>query len=166
MSAFNVHERLLPVTAGEAGALLDTLATPGDLLWPGEHWPPMELDNGLAPGSSGGHGPVRYTVEAYVPREWVRFAFSGPRGFGGFHEYTVHAAGEGQAVLRHTLAMKVSGPALLSWPLAYRAFHDAVLEDSLDRAESALTGAVSRPARWSRYVRLLRRLTPGGSAAA
>ncbi|MGW2011839.1 hypothetical protein [Streptomyces nigrescens] len=36
--------------------------------------------------------------------------------------------------------------------------HDAALEDSLDRAERACTGTVARPARWSRYVRTLRRL--------
>ncbi|MCF3172971.1 hypothetical protein IPZ61_06540 [Streptomyces sioyaensis] len=35
---------------------------------------------------------------------------------------------------------------------------DAALADSLDRAEEACTGAVARPARWSRYVRLPRRL--------
>ncbi|MBT2508958.1 SRPBCC family protein [Streptomyces sp. ISL-98] len=159
-SAFNVHERLLPATASEVGALIDTLATPGDLLWPGDDWPRMSLDNGLTPGSKGGHGPVRYTVTSYVPDKWVRFTFSGPRGFDGFHELTVHAVDDGRTVLRHTLAMKVRGPALLTWPLMYRSCHDAVLEDALDRAESALTGKVARPARWSWYVRLLRRLAP------
>ncbi|MET9508178.1 SRPBCC family protein [Streptomyces flavidovirens] len=164
-AAFNVHERVLPAPVAETGALIDTLATPDDLLWPRGPWPRMSLDNGLTPGSSGGHGPVRYTVTSYVPRQWVRFTFTGPRGFDGFHEYTAHATDDGRSVLRHTLAMKVTGPALLTWPLAYRAFHDAVLEDSLDRAESALTGTVARPARWSPYVRLLRGLTPAGMRA-
>ncbi|AZS71029.1 hypothetical protein DDE74_08815 [Streptomyces lydicus] len=39
-----------------------------------------------------------------------------------------------------------------------RPLHDAAPEDSLDRAERACTGTVARPARWSRYVRMLRRL--------
>ncbi|MFF7412524.1 hypothetical protein [Streptomyces lydicus] len=41
---------------------------------------------------------------------------------------------------------------------ARRPLHDAVLEDSLDLAERACAGAVGRPARWSRSVRLLRHL--------
>ncbi|MGP3950534.1 hypothetical protein [Streptomyces sp. 7N604] len=89
----------------------------------------------------------------------MRFAFSGPRGFHGFHSYSVHPGQEGStAVLRHTLAMTARGPARLTWPLLYRPLHDAVIEDGLDRAARACTGDVASPARWSPYVRLLRRL--------
>ncbi|MFP3987011.1 SRPBCC family protein [Streptomyces sp. E11-3] len=158
MAVLNVHERLLPAKPSEVGALLDGLAGPGDLLWPGDAWPPMRLDRELSPGARGGHGPVRYTVSAYAPQQWVRFTFSGPRGLHGFHEYTVHPVDEERTVLRHTLTLRPRGPARLAWPLFYRACHDAVLEDSLDRAEHALTGTVARPSRWSPYVRLLRRL--------
>ncbi|MFD9908328.1 SRPBCC family protein [Streptomyces sp. NPDC059063] len=163
MAVLNVHERLLPAKPSEVGALIDALATADDPLWPRADWPPMELDRGLAPGSRGGHGPVRYTVAAHAPQQWVRFTFTGPRGFDGFHEYSVHPVDgdDGSAVLRHTLAMRARGAARLTWPLAFRSFHDACLEDSLDRAESALTGTVARPARWSPYVRFLRRITPG-----
>lgn len=160
MAVYNVHERLLPVGESEAGALIDGLAGPEDQLWPHADWPPMKLDGALAVGARGGHGPVRYTVIGYAPGQWIRFRFSGPRGFSGFHEYTVHPAGERGTVLRHTLAMRAHGLARLSWPLVYRWFHDAVLEDSMDRAERARTGAVAQPARWSPYVRLLRKLTP------
>ncbi|WP_050515091.1 hypothetical protein [Streptomyces rimosus] len=159
MGICNVHERELPVPLRTVGALIDGLAGADDPLWPGRDWPPMRLDRPLGEGATGGHGPVRYTVAAYVPGVWVRFAFSGPRGFDGFHEYTAHALGERRSVLRHTLAMRARGPARLSWPLAYRPLHDAALEDSLDRAEFACTGTVARPARWSPYVRLLRRLS-------
>ncbi|GHE68514.1 hypothetical protein GCM10018785_41360 [Streptomyces longispororuber] len=178
MAVLNVHERLLAADPEEVGALLDALATAGDPLWPHADWPRMVLDRGLAPGSRGGHGPVRYTVAAHAPGQWVRFTFTGPRGFDGFHEFSVHAVEPGpgarpardegaaatgapRTILRHTLAMRARGPARLTWPLAFRSFHDACLEDSLDRAELALTGTVARPARWSPYVRLLRRLTPG-----
>lgn len=158
MAVLNVHERLLPTGVSEVGALIDTLATEGDHLWPGPHWPPLRLTDGLAEGSHGGHGPVRYTVCAYVPGRWVRFTFSRPRGFHGFHEYSAHPVDAEQAVLRHTLTMRARGLARLTWPLFYRHLHDAVLEDSLDHAENAVTGTVARPARWSRYVRLLRAL--------
>lgn len=158
MAVMNVHERMLPAEATEVGALIDSLAGESDRLWPKGEWPEMRLSGGLAPGSRGGHGPVRYTVSAYAPGQWVRFAFSGPRGFHGFHEYSVHPLDRGRVVLRHTLAMRTRGPARLSWPLAYRHLHDALLEDSLDRAERAVTGRVARPARRSGWVRLLRRL--------
>ncbi|GAA4924939.1 SRPBCC family protein [Streptomyces coeruleoprunus] len=158
MGVHNVHERLLPVGESEAGALIDTLASADDRLWPHGDWPAMELDRGLSVGSSGGHGPVRYTVTAYVPAKWVRFTFAAPHGFHGFHEYAALGVDGGHTVLRHTLAMNVRGPARVTWPLLWRPMHDAVLEESLDRAELACTGGVARPARRSAYVRLLRAL--------
>ncbi|MDH6577310.1 SRPBCC family protein [Kitasatospora sp. MAP5-34] len=158
MGVYNVHERLLAAKESEVGALIDTLSSCDDQLWAQLGWPQMEFDRPLAAGAVGGHGPVRYTVAAYVPSKWVRFTFSGPRGFHGFHEYTALAVDEEHTLLRHTLAMDARGPARLGWPLVWRPLHDACLEDSLDRAELACTGAVARPAHWSPYVRLLRGL--------
>ncbi|MFB6864061.1 SRPBCC family protein [Streptomyces virginiae] len=159
MGVFNVHERLLTAGQGEVGALIDTLSGgEDDLLWPGRLWEAMEFDRPLAVGAVGGHGPVRYTVAAYVPGTWVRFAFTGPRGFHGFHEFTVLPVDAERTLLRHTLAMNVSGVSRITWPLAYRAGHDAVLEDCLDRAELACTGTIAHRARWSPYVRFLRGL--------
>ncbi|MGW4030400.1 SRPBCC family protein [Streptomyces sp. NPDC004838] len=169
MGVYNVHERLLAAEKREVGALIDSLSGGDDRLWPHRVWPAMKLDRALGEGAAGGHGPVRYTVTAHVPATWVRFTFSGPRGFHGFHELTVLNAPDGHTLLRHTLAMNVRGPARLTWPLFFRPMHDALVEDALDRAESACTGAVARPARWSPYVRLLRSLArsrarglPGG----
>lgn len=176
MAVYNVHERLLPVPEHEAAALIDGLAGPDDRLWPSQDWPPMRLDRPLGVGADGGHGPVRYGVTGYAQGQWVCFRFSGPRGALGFHQFTVHpAAGpagpagpsesSGSAdgvILRHTLVIHTRGLARLSWPLAIRWLHDALLEDALDRAERACTGTVAAPARWSPYVRLLRRLAPEG----
>ncbi|MEU7605685.1 SRPBCC family protein [Streptomyces sp. NPDC041003] len=159
MGVYNVHERLIGAKQSEVGALIDTLSGgEDDRLWPGHLWEEMEFDRPLGVGAVGGHGPVRYTVVAYVPGTWVRFAFTGPRGFHGFHEYTALAVDAERTVLRHTLAMSVSGVSRITWPLAFRSGHDAVLEDSLDRAELACTGTIARPARWSPYVRFLRSL--------
>ncbi|MFI1918221.1 SRPBCC family protein [Nocardia sp. NPDC020380] len=156
MAVYNVHERLLAAKQSEVGALIDTLSSSNDLLWPRTDWPPMEFDRPLEVGAIGGHGPIRYTITAYVPGTWVRFTFTGPRGFDGFHEYAVLDVDEDHTLLRHTVAMKTHGAARLTWPLAIGRLHDACLEDSLDRAELACTGTVAHPARWGRYVRLLR----------
>ncbi|WP_017597313.1 hypothetical protein, partial [Nocardiopsis lucentensis] len=166
MGVYNLHERRLPIAPERAGALVDGLSSPDDPLWPSRDWPAMRLDAPLAAGAVGGHGPVRYTVEEYVPGHWVRFRFQGPRGFDGFHEFTVRPDGSGGAVLSHLLAMRTHGAARLSWPLVFRWLHDALLEDCLDRAERAGTGTVRAPARWSPYVRLLRRVLSRRSPAA
>ncbi|MFJ7158846.1 SRPBCC family protein [Streptomyces sp. NPDC101118] len=159
MGVHNVHERLLVAPQDEVGALVDTLADgDDDRLWPGRAWAPMVFDRPLAVGAVGGHGPVRYTVSGYAPGRWIRFAFTGPRGFHGFHELAVLPAGPERTVLHHTLTMSPRGLARLTWPLLWGPLHDALLEDALDRAELACSGAVSRPARWSPYVRLLRAL--------
>ncbi|KUL54792.1 hypothetical protein ADL22_02335 [Streptomyces sp. NRRL F-4489] len=159
MGVCNVHERRLDADRSRVGALLDSLSGgDGDLLWPVRDWPPMEFDGPLAVGAKGGHGPVRYTVAAYVPGAWVRFAFTGPRGFDGFHEFAVLAGGDGRTVLRHTLAMNPRGLARLTWLIVWRPLHDALLEDSLDRAERACGPAAAPAARWSPYVRALRAL--------
>ncbi|MEV0028315.1 SRPBCC family protein [Nocardia sp. NPDC050793] len=156
MAVINIHVRHLAASAAEAGSLLDSLASEDDRLWPAPAWPPMRFDRPLGVGADGGHGPVRYRVEHYEPGRWVRFRFTGPRGFDGFHELTVRPTPDGGVDMIHLLAMHARGPARLTWPLAYRWMHDACLEDGFDRAEHALTGSVRRPARWSPAVRLLR----------
>ncbi|MBB5911700.1 hypothetical protein BJY24_000567 [Nocardia transvalensis] len=121
----------------------------------------MRFDRPLGVGAVGGHGPVRYTVEEYLPGHWIRLRFTGPRGFDGFHEFTVHPAPDGTVELRHLLTLRPHGPARLTWPLAFRWLHDALLEDCLDRAEEAVTGSVRNPARWSPLVRALRAAVGG-----
>jgi len=118
----------------------------------------MTFDRPLGVGATGGHGPIRYRVSDYVPGRWIRFRFTGPRGFDGYHEFATDHADDGRAVLRHTIAMHCPRTARLTWPLMFRPLHDALLEDSLECAQSAVTGSLSRPAQWSRYVRFLRRL--------
>jgi hypothetical protein len=157
MAVLNIHERTLACSREALGVLIDGLASDQDALWPRRAWPRMRLDRPLGVGANGGHGPIRYTVISYVPGCWIRFGFTGPRGFRGFHEFTAGQAGD-HAVLRHTVAMHLRGRARLSWPLVFGPLHDALLEDSLDRAERAVTGQAAEPARWGPYVRLLRLL--------
>jgi len=146
----NVHERTLHRGA-DPGALLDRLATRNDPLWPVAAWPPIWFDRPLGVGARGGHGPVHYDVDAYLPGRWVRFRFTAPRGFDGYHEYRV-LDGDGGPILRNTLLMHAAGAARVTWPLVYRPLHDALIEDSLARA------AEEDPPPWSRRVRFLRAL--------
>lgn len=162
MQVLNVHEREIPAAASVVGALVDGLASDNDCLWP-KGWPAMRFDRPLGVGAIGGHGPIPYRVEEYRPGRMIRFRFLGPRGFDGHHEFEV-LPGDGQTtVLRHTIRMRARGPALLSWPLAIRPLHDALLEDALARAQASVGATpIARP--WSLWVRILRWLMSGGRA--
>ncbi|MGB2957706.1 MAG: SRPBCC family protein [Bacteroidota bacterium] len=162
MKVDNVHERRLGASPAEVGALIDSLASHRDLLWPRDMWPRMEFDRPLAVGATGGHKPIRYSIETYQPGQSIRFRFLGPKGFDGFHGYEILPAGDG-AILRHTLEMQTYGLALVTWPLMFGPMHDALLEDSLARAEASV-GLTPTVRRWSPWVKLLRWAFTGGKA--
>lgn len=154
MHVRNVHERTLAAPPAAAGALIDTLASADDRVWPRDVWPAMRFDRPLSVGAVGGHGPVRYTVEAYEPGRRISFRFTAPRGFHGTHALDVRPDGDG-ARITHVLEMRASGPALVTWPLVFRPLHDALVEDAFDRAERSL-GLPETGSRWSPWVRALR----------
>ncbi|MER5941038.1 SRPBCC family protein [Streptomyces sp. NPDC001928] len=158
MTVLNVHERALPASRKAVGALIDGLGAEDDRLWP-PGWPPVRFDGPLAVGAYGGHGPVRYVVSHYVPGHWVRLRFTGPRGFDGFHEFSVEPLGEELTVLRNILVLRPRGVRWLGWLLFLRPLHDAAFRHSLDCAEHALTGRVACPVKWGWYVGLLRAAT-------
>jgi hypothetical protein len=155
MQVRNVHERTLSASVREIGALLDKLGSPDDRLWPRDRWPRMRVAQPLAVGPMGSHGPIQYTVEAYVPGQRVRFRFTEPRGFKGYHEFQAEPTANDRTLLRHILQMHAVGAARLSWLLVFRPLHDALLEDLLDCAAVAAGDAPLRR-RWSLYVRALR----------
>jgi hypothetical protein len=155
MKVINIHQRLLPAAPERVGALIDTLASPHDALWPRRDWPRMAFDRPLGVGARGGHGPVRYFVESYTPGQAIRFRFTGPRGFDGWHALEVLDATRQHCVLEHRIEMRARGWARLSWPLFFRPLHDAVVEDALTVAEESL-GLAPRAVPWSWYVCLLR----------
>lgn len=156
MRILNVHQRVLAATTETVGALLDGLASPEDTLWPHDRWPAMRFDRPLGVKAHGGHGPIRYTVEAHEPGRRVVFRFTGPRGFDGTHTFEIEGITATRTRLLHVVEMRTHGAALLTWPLLFKPLHDALLEDALDRAERAIGGHPA-PRSWSRRVRLLRR---------
>lgn len=155
----NVHEREYQRPIAEVAALVTTLASQDDRLWPSECWPPMRFDRGLAQGASGGHGPVRYRVESVDPVREVRFRFTGPSGFDGWHAFTITEASEAATVLRHEIHLHPRRWARLTWPLFFRPMHDALLEEAFDKAARELGIPPEAPYRRGAWVRLLRRLT-------
>ncbi|TCK26906.1 DUF2867 domain-containing protein [Pseudonocardia endophytica] len=155
----NVHSREFDVPVAEAGALLDTLGGPDDVLWPSPWWPAMHLDQPLRSGSAGGHGPIRYRVGRYEPGRLLECGVDPGVGLDGTHTFTVEAVGADRCRIRHEIDGRTTGTMRLGWPLAVRWLHDAVLEDLLDRADAALGTGPARPATWSPWVRVLRRIT-------
>ena len=152
----NVHVRHIAASAERLGQVLETLAAPGDQLWPGATWAPMVLDRGLEPGSRGGHYDIRYTVTAHDPGRLVEFTFDREIGLDGTHTLSVVDLGDGTCLLRHELEGRVHGSMILLWPLVVRWAHDALVEDAFDLAEAAVVAGPAVPARWSPWVRLLR----------
>ncbi|SFC90158.1 DUF2867 domain-containing protein [Streptomyces aidingensis] len=152
----NVHERLINAPAERVGALLDRLASDDDPVWPAPAWPAMRFDRPLGVGAEGGHGPIRYTVEEYEPGVRIRFRFPPPGG--GFHELAVEPLGPDRCRVRHDMVIGTTGPELLTWPLAVRWMHDAVVEEVLDNLQRAAGDTVGRPVRWTSWVRLLNRV--------
>jgi hypothetical protein len=62
----------------------------------------------------------------------------------------------GDSILRHVVEMKAKSVARLTWPIVFRPLHDALIEDSLDKAERNL-GQELRASSWSPWVKFLRR---------
>ena len=162
MAIINQHQRLLKTPIEITGSLIDSLASSTDKLWPRHRWPRMEFDQDLSVGAKGGHGPIRYVVEDYIPGERIIFRFTAPEGFEGFHRFDLIADGD-NCMLQHTLEMNTSGFARISWPLIYRPLHDALIEDSLATAQLNLH---QQPdiRRWSLWVKFLRWLLTKGKA--
>ncbi|MGW4242918.1 SRPBCC family protein [Nocardia sp. NPDC004722] len=155
---WNIHQRELPVSAKELGVLLDAVAERGNPVWPGDHWPPLILDRPLQVGADGGHGAIRYHCTAYEPGRVVEFTFAASMPFAGTHTLELIDRGESGCVIRHLIVAEARGPqSLLLWTLAIRWLHDALIEDLLDRAATAVGHPPARPARWSPWVRLLRK---------
>jgi len=163
MKVVNIHECEFKCTPGQVGVLIDSLASKEDALWPVHSWPRMKFDRPLQVGAAGGHGPIRYFVEEYNPGRSIRFRFTGPRGFDGFHGYEIVDTHRQSVVLRETLKMRVHGPALFSWPFIFRPLHDALIEDSLATARVSL-GQKPRMRPWTPWVRFLRWAMSGAKA--
>ncbi|MDQ5821707.1 MAG: SRPBCC family protein [Actinomycetota bacterium] len=151
MKVLNVHERALPASREEVGALVDRL----DTWWPRDRWPALRPKPSLEVGATSKRGPIREHIVEHVPGERLVFQIDAPHGLDAQHRFEVVSNGAG-TLLRHTVKGEARGKMAIAWPLAIGPLHDATLEDLLDCAEAEITGE-PRPARpFSRPVRVLR----------
>jgi len=163
MKVLNIHERELEANHERVGALIDSLSSEDDRLWPSHSWPRMKFDRPLSIGANGGHGPIGYFVEEYKPGQFIKFRFTSPKGFNGFHRYEVVRSTQQSVLLRHTIEMTLHGSAFLTWPLIIRPLHDALLEDALATSQASL-GMIPQMQAWSLWVKLIRWVMSGGKA--
>ncbi len=156
MKIFNLHSREIASPIDEVTKIILTLAGPNDKFWPGDKWPRMRMSQEISEGSKCGHGPIRYTVSRFDPEGSIRFEFSKPEGFNGYHEFVWNAIDDGSMTLiQHKISMNTNFPATLKWSLAIRWLHDALIEDAFDKIENGLTGKKKRSS-WSPLVKFLR----------
>lgn len=150
----NLHHRKLENDPRNA-QLINQLASGDDVLWAHERWMPMKFDRPLQVGARGGHGSIRYDIESYTIGQGIRFRFTAPRGFDGWHGFTLEPNG----LIRHELICKVSGRAIWLW-LLIRPIHDAVIEDCFDKAQAFASAQTLKPRTWSLWVQFLHRISP------
>ena len=162
MKVLNIHERELQASAEQVGKLIDSLASEADALWPLYSWPRIKFDRPLAVGAIGGHGPIRYFVEEYVPGHSIRFRFTRPKGYHGYHSLDIVSVSGSSVILKHTLQMTTHGPAILIW-IIFRYLHDALAEDALAMAQASL-GLPPSIEPWSLWVKLIRWILSGGKS--
>lgn len=151
MKVLNIHKRIIDQPITEVVALLKTLSTDDDKIWPMKKWPRMKFEGGIRVGAKGGHGPIRYTVEKYNPSSIIQFRFSKPRGFDGVHKFEIREISAEKTEVKHTIDMRTTITGTLKWVLAIRALHNALIEDGFDRIEN-------RSSEWKIWVKLMRKL--------
>ena len=157
MEIFIIHHRTIQEPIHKVVDLMKTLATKNDLVWPVGQWPRMKFTTKLEKGASGGHGPIRYTVDEFDSPTYIQFRFTQPQGFNGVHRFELNELGDKETELKHTIEMTTSFSATIKWILAIRWLHDALVEDALDKVENYFDGGKRRTP-WNSWVIFLRKL--------
>lgn len=160
MKVYNRHDRKINATEAAAASILNSLAGSDDRLWPHEAWPPMQFDRPLGKGARGGHGPVRYIMEQFIPGRKAVFRFEPEgliAGFDGVHFFEVSPA-SGGVVITHVIDVRCGFGQWAKWRLVVEPLHDALIEDAFDKVHNAVSGAKTKSSPWSPRVRFLREM--------
>jgi len=160
MKVYNRHDRKIITTETVAASILDSLSGPVDKLWPHETWPPMQLDGPLGRGARGGHGPIRYRVEQFLPGKKAVFRFE-PEGLAagldGIHYFEVSPA-DGHVIMSHVIEAQCGLAMWAKWRIVIEPLHDACIEDAFDKVENGIAGKKVKSSPWSPRVRFLREM--------
>ncbi|MFC4223505.1 SRPBCC family protein [Lysinibacter cavernae] len=149
----DIHSRRFASNPAAVGGQLETLSQPDDDFWVTDLVPPMVLDNGLQPGSVGGHGAVRYSVIEHEPGRSVVFRFDQRTGLRGTHRFVIEQDGD-DIIVRHELEAELSGAMRLLWKPLVLPIHSGVIEDIFDHLERSAGHEPNRqhptraPMRW------------------
>lgn len=155
MKVINIHERIISQPKARLEELLETLSSKNDMVLATNKWSPMILDKGLQVGSKGGHGPIGYNVQKYEKGKCIKFKFTKPKGFDGFHEFKIIEIDKNITKIKHIINMNVDGFAYLKWIIAIRWLHDCYIEDAFDKVENHFT-LHNKESTWSIWVKILR----------
>ncbi len=156
MKITNIHKRIINQPKDKISELFDTLSSKSDQLWPNEKWPPMIFKKGLLEGAVGGHGPIKYSIQKYLPGNIIEFQFIKPDGFNGIHKFQITEIDSEKAEIKHTIKMTLSGKGILTWYFAIKWLHDALLEDCLDKVENHFSHE-QKSTKWNFWVCILRK---------
>lgn len=156
MNVVNTHKRIINQSYKEIYVLLATLSTKADKVWPKDKWPAIRFKNGLKVGEIGGHGMIRYSVEAYTPGVLIVFRFLKPIGFKGIHKFEIKEINATSTEITHSVIMNTAGfKATIQWCIAIRWMHDALIENAFDTIENNFL-EVKKHTKWNYWVRFWR----------
>lgn len=155
MEVVNIHKRIINTHKEGVSQLLVTLSSKEDKIWPFEKWPAIRFKDGLVENAIGGHGPIRYSINKYIPNEQIEFKFTAPKGFNGVHRFNIVKLKSNKTEFRHAIEMKTTGIGILTWALAIYWLHNALFEDLMDKVENQF---ISEPKqhKWNLWVKFLR----------
>lgn len=157
MKVINIHKRTIHQPKEEISKIFNSLSSNNDQLWPKEKWPPMIFRKGLTEGAIGGHRPIKYSINKYIPGIFIEFKFMKPDGFIGIHKFEITEIEKDKTELKHTIDMVVSGKGILTWYIAIKWLHNALLEDCMDKAENNFL-TEKKKTEWNLWVLFLRRI--------
>jgi len=155
MKIINIHKRIINQPKSALDTVISTLSSKEDKVWPTKNWPRMKLDQGLQEGSKGGHGPIRYFVQKYIPNQLIQFQFTDPKNFVGIHKFEIESLNLEQTQIMHTIDMDAKGVGILTWSIGIRWLHDALIEDAFDQIENHFS-TEKKNSEWNLWVKTLR----------
>jgi hypothetical protein len=156
MQINNVHSRIILGSYDAAKYLIDSLPEDNSPFWPTHLWPRGQWDCPLRIGAQGSHGGTRYIAEEYQPGILVKFRFTYPSSYQGFHMFIIEFHSPNSICFKHITKLSLKGMDAIVWRLAIRWVHDALIEDALDCAELYLTQTIGTRNKWRKRVYCLR----------